>query len=172
MTYTIWQVIANTPWWVFLVFILIVRVGLLATKARTIPVKNLFIIPAIFFVMTLVNMYFFVSFTLLNLSIWLSTLLLGLFAGWLQFRSLNIKALKNEAKLVVPGTWSLLVILLTIFVIKYYAGYQFVIDPEVLKQPKYVYGLLTLYGLFTGLFIGRLLYSLRCLKYGPYHHLS
>jgi hypothetical protein len=164
---SIWQIVAGTPWWVYVLFIYLMRLGFYATKSHIIPVKKIFIMPMIFLVLSIVSM-FGMALNAFNLSIWVASILVGAVLGWLQYKALRIKAVKNKASLYVPGTWSLLIIITLIFSIKYYFGYTISIDPNVLMQPQYTAWILGLYGLFSGLFIGRLTYALRCIKVGPF----
>lgn len=168
MTNSVWEIAANTPWWVYLLFIYLVRMGFLARKPRTVPVRMLFILPSILIVFSIFSLYHIVQLNAANLLIWLGAIFLGIGIGWLQYYSLRIKAVRNEEKLYVPGTWGLLIIVLVIFAIKFYFGYELTIDPSLFLQAKYSFWLLSVYGFFTGLFLGRLIYALRCIKSGPY----
>ena len=165
--HSIWETAANTPWWVYALFIYLVRLGFLATQPRIIPVKNLLLLPTLFVLFSLFNLYSTVQVTALHLLVWLGALCLGCLLGWLQYAALKIKAIKDEAKLYIPGTWTLLFIILIIFSIKYYFNYESAIEPSALTNSSSPWVLL-LYGLFTGLFIGRMSYAFRCLKYGPF----
>lgn len=162
------ETIASTPWWVFVLFAYLVRLGFAARKPRYIPFRNLFFLPAIFVVISLFGLSELIGFTEKNMGIWIAALLIGSVLGWLHFYFIKIKAVKNEATLYLPGTWSLLIIILALFTSKYFFGFQLAIDPQLLQQEKYLIIWLSLYGLFTGLFFGRAMYAIRCLRRGPY----
>ena len=166
MTNSIWEIVADTPWWVYVLFAFLVRVGLQATKARVISARKLLTIPLIFISLSFFNMYSNTELTIDHVAIWMSALCAGGLLGWLQYKALKIQAVKNTTSLYMPGTWSLLVIILTMFTIRYYIGYQNAVSPQLFAEPKT--WIIFLYGIFTGLFAGRSFYALRCIKTGPY----
>lgn len=168
MNQSIWEIAANTPWWVYPFFFYLMHVGYRASKPRIVPIRQIFILPFIFVPLSLSVFFIHSLATFQNIAIWFGACLVGTIAGWLQFNALKIKAIKNEAKLYVPGTWSLMVIILIIFAVKYYFGFEFSTNPDALLQSQYISAFLFLYGFFAGLFIGRLAYSMRCIKIGPY----
>lgn len=166
---SIWQAIANIPWWIYGTFIYLLRLGFLATKPRIISIKSILILPGFLIFISLLSIYLNKQFNFLHFLTWLSTFLLGTGCGWLQFRFFNIKAIKNEAKLYVPGTWSLLIVIVVSFSSRlYFLNASNKIDFALFLQPPLVIWLFALYGLLTGLFFGRITYALRCLKVGPY----
>lgn len=168
MTASVWEVIAETPWWFYVFCFFFLKISLEATKARTVPVKSLALMPAIFIPFSLLGIYFNVTINFNNVLIWVGSLLLGLLLGFLQCRLFRIKAIKNEDKLYFPGSWTMLISIIVFIIVIYYHGFHFTIDLDTFKQPKYARILLSLYGLFAGVFIGRWYYSMRCVKYGPF----
>lgn len=168
MSHSIWQVIANTPWWVFFLFVYLIRVSYVATKPRIIPLKSMLILPSIFVTLSIFGLANIIKLDSYNILLWLAALLVGSSLGWLQFYALKIKAIKEGNKIYIPGTWSVFFIVLTIFSIKYYFNVELALDPASIAASKYGPIFILMYGLFTGLFFGRLAYSIRCVKSGPY----
>ena len=166
MSDSIWVKIAETPWWVYVIWIYLFYVSFLTTKPRIIPLQKLFLIPSLFLSISIVCMILILPFTLTNIFVLLGMLVLGVLLGWLQFRIMKIQAIKEGANLYIPGTWSGCIIILSLLFIKYYSGYQFELDPNLLLQPKFASIILAFSGLCAGLFLGRVAYSLRCLKVG------
>lgn len=167
MTNSIWEIIANTPWWVFLLFGYLLWVGFLATKPHQVHIKTLFLFPAFLFIFSLISLISF-HFSVTTILIWLGAMLLGASLGWLHYQSLRVRAVQNAQKIYVPGTWVLLFIIIAGFSAKFYFGYEIAINPEFSFQPTYYIAMILLYGLLTGLFFGRFLYARHCLKFGPY----
>ncbi len=167
MTNSIWEIIADTPWWVYVVFFALMQAGFTATKPRIISIKQLYLLPILFLLFSFIALAR-IQLDLTNFFLWLGAIMFGTGLGWLQFRALKIKAIKNEAKLYIPGTWSVMVIILIAFTLKYYYGYQLAIDTRLILSPKFAGWLSLAYGLFTGLFVGRITYAHRCLKTGPF----
>lgn len=161
------EILADTPWWVFLLFTYLMWVGFSATKPHQVHIKTLMLFPVMLFVFSIMSL-FAAQFTVGHFLLWLSALGLGTSLGWLHYQSLRIKADKHTKKILVPGTWILLLIILCVFIVKFYFGYELAIHPHFIFQPKYYIGLLLVYGLLTGLFLGRFLYARHCLRAGPY----
>ena len=164
----IWQIIANTPWWIAPLFCYLMYLGYLANKPRTLSYASLLRAPLIFTAFTIVAMFTYLNHTPLNILIWLATLIIGTIMGWLNFKLTKVKAIKDERKLALPGTWMLWIFSIGIFTAKFYYHYDFMLDLETVKQPHFQYALCTLYGFFTGLFIGKIIYARHALKFGPY----
>jgi hypothetical protein len=168
MQTSIWEKIADTPWWFFLFVIGFISLAWVATKPKIIPIKNLLLMPAIYIPFSLLSIALTIPINRIVVLLWLTGTLTGIVIGWLHFRILNIKAVKNKSSLYVPGTWSLFGLILLITATKYYYGYSLMIDPKIFIQAEYVNYFITLYGLFAGIFIGKIIYSLRCIKVGPF----
>lgn len=168
MPNSFWEMVANTPWWVYLIFTYLIYISFLATKPRVISFRQLLILPSIFITLSIISLSTILQIDAYNIFLWSSALFLGIPLGWLQFFLQKIKAIKNESKLYIPGTWSLFFFCLFIFAAKYYYSFELAIDPKSIASSPYAPYILLLYGLFTGLFIGKLFYSLQCYKSGPY----
>ncbi len=166
MNTSIWEVIANTPWWVFAILVYLIRVGLLATRSRVVHIRRMLTVPLIFIGLSFVSLYNNPQLSNNQIAMWVGAFSIGSILGWLQFKALKIKAVKKTSSfLYVPGTWSLLTIILTMFAIRYYYGYENTIDPAIAQSKPWIF---FAYGLFTGLFAGRIAYAIRCIKTGPY----
>lgn len=168
MNPSFWEAIANTPWWVYALLIYLIRLGLLATKPRIVTLNKLSLLPTIFVFFSLFTMYSTAQLNFTNFSFWVLALLLGGLFGWLHFVALKIRAIENQSKIHLPGTWSFLFFILVIFSAQYYLHYESNIDPTFFTRPHILNWLFVGYGFLSGLFLGRILYALRCIKSGPF----
>jgi len=168
MTNTIWDKIADTPWWYFLAFAFLVHASFLATKPRVIHVRSIFLSPIIPITLSIFSIHHFIPMTTQNIAAWLDALVLGVALGWLQFYISNIQAILHQPKIYIPGTWQLFIIVMAAFSAKIYYGFTIGFDPNILSDPDYAPIFMFAYGLITGLFCGRLTYSVQCIKSGPY----
>lgn len=168
MNDSVWQTIAETPWWVYPLVFYVCYIAYLSTKPKVIPIYNLIFSAAFFILISIVGITAFVHFNNMNLSSWIVMFLLGAGLGWLHFRMLNIKALRGEKKLVMPGSWFVLAFIITFVAVQYYLGFPLYLDADTLRAGKYSLLLMTLYGFFTGLFTGRIACALRIVKHGPF----
>lgn len=168
MSNTFWQTLASTPWWVYALFIYFMQISWIATKPRIIPIRSLLILPSIFITLSIISLAYLLQMDASTLFLWSSAMTIGIPLGWMQFYLQKIKAIKNEAKLYIPGTWSLFFIFALLFFVKYYYRYEFAIDPLTIATSPYAPYIVLFYGVCTGLFIGKLIYSINCYQSGPY----
>lgn len=153
---SIWHLLSDTPWWVYVIFIILINVGVKSIKNQVIPLGKLFIMPAVFTAFSLHTLISSVAFNYVNIAVWLGSLLLMAVVGWLQIARYPIKVDRENYLLKLPGTWSTLLIVLLIFAIKYYFGYQLASKPELLGEPAFEMSLLAVTGFCTGYFLGKL----------------
>jgi hypothetical protein len=172
MSPTIWNTIASTAWWVFLLygalFIYLIKVGLAASQAQVISFKQLFTMPIISLIFSIICLLISIPITLSFFAYWISALGLGLLLGWLQFRLLRVKAVSGQRQFYLPGSWRLLLLFIVLIALKFYYAISFDLQWLLLLKTQYVRELFMLSGLATGMLIGRISYALRCLKIGPF----
>ncbi len=153
----IWNALVHTPWWVYVLLIYLIKVGIRASKTNVVSIIKLSIIPIIFTVMSVHTLVSAFPISIFTVSVWAATLLLGCILGFWQIFRLNIQVDKQHYLIRVPGTWTTLVIILIIFASKYYFGYELAVDPNLATQNWFEISLLLVSGVCTGLFIGRLI---------------
>ncbi len=169
MSNSIWETIALTPWWTYVVIWYLLYLSFKAAKPRIVSLNTFIFLHILTTSFILIGLFYLVEMNLPHILICLASALVGVLLGWLHFRAHKIKALKNEAKFYMPGSWVLLILIILLVIAKYYYfGSQLLFNPTVFKQEKFTPYILTITGLVIGLFIGRTLYLLRCIKYGPY----
>ncbi len=168
MPHAFWVSLASTQWWVYFLFVFLIRVSLVATKPRTMAVKTLFFFPSLFATLSIITLSVIMQIDSFNIITWTSGLIIGISFGWLQFYLMNVQAIKNENKLYIPGSWSLFCIVVLLFSLKYYYSAVLTLDPMQVAASPYGPYFLLFYGFCTGLFMGRMAYSVYCIKTGPY----
>ncbi len=167
-SFTFWQSIARTPWWIYPLFLYVLYLCYYATKKRTVFISTLYAMSVFCMTISFLAILIFFDFTLSHLTLWFEAALGGVLLGWLQFRLLQVKAFKNENKLFIPGTKSAFVMMLLLFLSQYIPSFHFSFHIQDLLHGKYTPYLISLYGISTGLMFGRTWYSYRCLKTGPF----
>lgn len=164
-----WEIVAETPWWFYLFFFYLIFVGVAATKARYIDAKNFYFPPYIFLTLSILVFFYTGQFNLSGFMIWTSACTAGILFGWLHFRFKRIKALPEQTQIYLPGTYFVILCLATILILNVaLPDYVSLKNLFLFIQGKYTYSLIALYGAFTGLLVGRLVYVRQCLKRGPY----
>ncbi|MBE7420390.1 MAG: hypothetical protein HS128_22030 [Ideonella sp.] len=145
------QIVAGTPHWVWAVLVAITAIGLRHLQRRHLPRAQLLIMPIAFAVF----------------SLWSATQALGAAALWawpvgvaLAFGLIALLpspaiALDADARLIVPGSpWPLLLIW-TIFGLRYALAVTQVMNPALTHQAGFAPTVALLYGLLSGLFAAR-----------------
>jgi hypothetical protein len=149
----IYQILVYTPWWVYLLFFYLLKIGYKSSKTGIVLIKKMLIMPIIFSIMSLESL---VSLPVTNLIIfvYIISLLIGLLLGILQAKLQKPIPDIDKKRLIIPGTWSIMIIILIIFISKYYFGYQAASDPLIIHSNAFI----IISGSTTGLFIGKTLY--------------
>ncbi len=152
----IWQTVIHTPWWVYVLLVYLIIVGLKASKVRIIPFWKIFVLPTIFLFISIQNLMTIEDLEYLGISSWIVAMLVGSLFGWWQVKRLDIKIDKKGSLIQIPGSWDTLLIILIIFIAKYYFGYEKATNPVLVAQLNFKVSMLVLSGACTGLFLGRL----------------
>lgn len=164
MPTSIWETIASTSWWYFVFVACLCKMAFAASKPHIIPIKRAYFFPSLFFIVSMITLYFIIPFNFMHFTTWSCAILLGMIIGWMQFTIKKIKVMKNPAQLHFPGSWNLFLVIFVLLVTKFYFNFDIFFDVEQLKQPPYSFLLVFSYGLVAGLFAGRLIYITRSLK--------
>lgn len=160
----IWQTILHTPWWVFLLLAYLIFIGLKARKTSTVSIYKLAILPAVFLIMSIESMISHFKIETLSVSTWMISIIIGSAIGILLVYKSKIKVDRNNKLLELPGSWMTLILILIIFVAKYYCGYALSQDPGSAINTNTEILVLALSGICTGTFVGRMIiYTYRLL---------
>lgn len=164
MNASIWQTIAETSFWVYILYAMIIYIGYQHSKQRAIPTLVLWTSMIAFTCASIIGMSFFVKFSIVNIAWWGGLFLLGASFGWLHYYRLQVQHLADEEKLLIPGSWITMTAISGVMAAKYYFGPEISMDPDILKTGAYSPLLMALYGFITGLYIGRILYARRIIR--------
>ena len=152
----IWEALIHTPWWVYLLFLYLLKVGFDATKTRVVSLKKLFILPSIFLAISINSLITSFRLSPSTIGVYLFSLLFGIGGGWLLVRNVNLKFDLQRVLIQLPGNWTTLILIMVIFSTKYYFGYSLAVDPMMAEDTSFELLMLSLSGVCTGLFLGRL----------------
>lgn len=147
-------VVVGTPAWVWLLLAFVVYRGLNATLPRRVHPLSPVLLPAI---MMLISVgHGGVPASMAVQSAWFLALLAGLAIGAALAARLTMSVEAGPpARLVLPGSWTTLVLVLTIFALRYVSGAWSAIDPAgaAAAGPTFAFALCR--GLLSGIFLGR-----------------
>ncbi len=145
-------ILEETPWWVYLLFIYLVFMGIKALSPRFVPIKKLIILPAVFTVWGALGLQWGLG----TLLFWLIALAAGCGLGWISVRRWKIRFDRRRDALHLPGSPSTLILALLFFSVKYFFGYYSATQPEIPDGMRLAQAAVS--GLLAGMFIGRLFF--------------
>lgn len=154
---TVFSFLVNTPKYVYAIFFYLLYGGLKATKERTVSIYKSMLLTMAFAGISLDLLIKILSINMDVLAVWIFSLGMGIWFGWLQVKRIDIKVDKLKKLLLLPGTWTTLCIVLCVFSLKYYIGYQRFNDPHIMEDIFFQISALSISGISTGIMVGRLL---------------
>lgn len=153
----IWTAASQTPWWVYVLFIYLVQRGISASKPQVVSIKKLTILPIVFIVLSIHTLATAFHVNAMVIVVWFASIIFGSVIGWLLICRHQFKVDRKKLLIQLQGSWITLILILAIFVSKYYFSYQIGSDPALENQTSFEFSMLAISGVCTGLFIGRLL---------------
>ena len=157
------QIITNTPLWVFVLFFFLLALGLMQVKDREITFKKAMILPFVMLFLSFLGLLSAFGITFYSLSFWLLGICLGVYLNILLKFPRNSIFNKNENLFFIKGSFIPLFLIMSIFFTKYFVGVVTAMQLEFLTQIWFIFIISFLYGLFSGMFFGRF-FVLKALK--------
>ena len=155
------QILSNTPIWVYILFIFLIKIGIKASKPSEVSLLKISILPVIFTYLSFHSLITQTSVSLSNITILIISLLAGILGGILQSKKIGYSYNSEIRKIESPGSWTTLILILIIFVTKFYFGYMIAAHPSILiTNHMFDVSYIFICGICSGLFIGRFIYSL------------
>lgn len=165
---SVMEALKQTPWWVYLLFVYFLLLGIKALKDSTISLKKLVILPIVFI---------YWSFNSLNqngllecspVGKYLLFGIIGIIIGYFAYARVMEAYCQKSNLFHVRGSVQTLVIFMLIFAAKYTFGYLTASDPDILLNPDFRWVYLIIEGVVSGFYIGRLLNCLYIRWKGPF----
>jgi len=147
------EILQDTPWWVYILFFYLVYFGFRATRPRTTNMHKLFLLPIIFTLCNLVWLYERIQGNAHLLVFWPIGLCIGAYLGWIMIRKWKVRHVKDLNSISLPPTWSTLILILLVFVVRYFFLFNYEIFPERASHLFLADSLIS--GTITGIFFGR-----------------
>ena len=149
------QIISHTPTWVFVIFFVLLALGLMQSKEREVKVFTVFILPIAMLAFSIFGVYSAVDISLLTVGLWGLGLLATLFIGIkLAYPKLVCFSSQNN-QLTIPGSWVPLILMMAIFMTKFFVGFAMARDLPIIDEIIFMALLSLLYGVFSGIFLSR-----------------
>lgn len=130
------QIVTNTPPWVWPLMVLVVWLGVLGLRSRTLPLWRLAILPVVGLVLSFAGIGQSPQ-PALALVAWLAALAVALPLGFLLGHRRAVCRL-DDGRLEVAGGWFMLVFGLSIFAVRYALGVVFGMAPGLRADPAWI----------------------------------
>ncbi|NRA61380.1 MAG: hypothetical protein HRU25_10825, partial [Psychrobium sp.] len=101
------------------------------------------------------GVYSAVDTSLLTVGLWGLGLLITLFIGINLAYPKSVSFSSQNNRLTIPGSWVPLVLMMAIFLTKYFVGFAIARDLPIIDDLIFVALLSVLYGVFSGIFLSR-----------------
>jgi hypothetical protein len=149
------QILGHTPTWVFVLFGALLLLGLSQTRTRDVGRARAIGLPMAMMLLSLSSVVSAFTQPVVALGAWVSgfALAVGLTGSALGVRGASWSPTTGHFR--IPGSWLPLVLILSLFVLKYVAGILLAMRPSWAGDTSVVIPLGLVYGAFAGLFFGR-----------------
>ena len=150
------QIISHTPTYVWALLAFLVYRGVMASKDRVVSLQKLFIIPVVMVVISFagINAHGYLGAGVWG--VWATGMLATVLIIWTADKG-GVVVDRAAGTVLQRGSWTPLALMLAIFGTKYTVAVLSVMHPELQRQMLFVVAVNGLFGVFNGVFIGRLL---------------
>lgn len=158
------EIISKTPIWVFILFIVLVIVGLLQLKDRNVSVQKAIILPISMICLSFYGLISAFGLEIKSIFCWLIGLIIAVLLNLL------LKLPKNstyDTKLkifFIKGSIIPFILIMSIFFTKYFVAVVIAKHLAILNELSFICGISFIYGVLSGLFFGRIFILLKLIK--------
>lgn len=150
----LWDIVSGAPWWVWLLIVVLVNLGIRSTKVRTVAAQRLILFPLVFVLWSAYRLYQNgASETHSLIFWWVIALAIGAYLGFKEVSSWRIHVDRKKGTITIPGNYSTLLLIITIFVLNFFWGY-FYATLSVIPYGVHLADTITT-TIATGFFVGR-----------------
>ena len=151
------QIFSHTPLYVWAILGFLVYRGVLASRAREVSLRKLCVIPLVMLALSLSGVQG--SFGLAGVApfAWAVGALAGASLAWMLTDARKIVAIPERASVQRSGSWMPLILMMSIFCMKYAVAVTLAIAPAYAHATSFIVPVCLAYGCFSGIFLGGLL---------------
>lgn len=146
---------SNVPTWVYILFLVVLYIGIKRCYTRVMRVDRLVLLPLIFCFFSLKSVNDLFGIDVFSIFILLCGVMLGITLGYAQVKNWIIHADKNNRLIKIPGDYFMLFLVLTIFMIEFFIHYA--VDAHWIMTGNMFFKILaiTISGIVLGVSLGR-----------------
>jgi len=160
------QMLINTPVWVWALLAFLIVRGMMAGVSRETSIRRLFIIPLAMLALSIHGIAASFGTDPFAAPVWLASTAAGTALAWALFSLDSVSVHPERGSVFQQGSWMPLVLMMSIFLVKYGVNVVLHVAPHARHDSGFVIAVCMLYGLFNGIFFGRLLRILAIYRSG------
>ena len=150
------EIIGHIPSWVFALFLGLVVLGVQQTRARTVTLARMTILPLAMLALSFWGVWNTFAGSALGVACWLGAMLAAaLLAQRFDF-SRDVRFLPDTRSFIMPGSWLPMALMMAIFFTKFAVGISLAQHGELRNLAPFVAMASLAYGFWSGIFIGRM----------------
>ena len=155
------EIVKNTPIWVFVLFIGLVFLAYSQSKDRVINIKRVLILPIAMILLSIFGVFSAFGLSFIAILLWFFGIGVALLFGLKLAFPKNIKYNMEEKSYFIPGSWTPMFFIMTIFFTKYFVGVVIAKHLAILATLEFICIISFLYGLLSGVFLSRSIIIIR-----------
>jgi hypothetical protein len=148
-------ILEHTPVWVWVVFAVIVLLGLQQTRTRDVSIGRATVLPGVMILLSLSGVLGAFAHVPLAWAAWAVGVGLTLTFAGKAVAAHGASRSTRPGHLRVPGSLIPIALILAVFVTKYAAGIMLALNPSLAASTPVAVALSLVYGAFSGLFLAR-----------------
>lgn len=150
------EIIQRTPVWVWVLFFLLLVLGYVQSKERTLGYTKALLMPYAMFLFSLYGVLasFGWAYTLL---LWVVGIAGGIFLGMRLSAVHEVVYVPANQTFIIKGSWFWCALIMLLFCVKYSVGVMLARQLEVVQTLFFSASVSVVYGLFSGIFFARVI---------------
>jgi hypothetical protein len=149
------QIVTNTSPWVFVLFFVLLALGLSQMRTQIKSLKRILILPLVLFVLSIVGVISSFGATVMPIAAWAAGYILLAALMRKGFAASDSSYDSQTKKLTVAGSVVPLVLIMSLFFLKYFVGASLAMKSGYTFDTAFPAVIGLLYGAFSGAFVGR-----------------
>lgn len=150
------QILSHTPLYVWAILAFLVWRGVAELREREIAMPRMFVLPLVMLVLSLHDIARKFGLDATALSAWMTAFAAAALLAW-RFGRMRVAPGSAPGRVRVAGSVVPLVLMLSIFTLKYVTSVLLAVRPDLAGQPTVAAAVCAMFGVFNGYFLGRLL---------------
>ena len=149
------EILSRTPPWVFVLFFVLLALGYLQSKNRTLSRGKVLALPTAMIVLSFYGVFYAFGMTHMGLGSWILGVATALGLGLTLARPKGVAFSTETQSFSVPGSWFPLAIMMAIFFTKYAVGVIFARQLPMTHETGFIGSVSFCYGFLSGTLLAR-----------------